>query len=121
MIKVPGFLLKRLYVKGSLKNNTSGFEFKLKNSLGSGYAYGLPPVKVDDEALPAEQSFFSVEGKSLGFPLVSKENPASLAMNREATIRVEGTTLAPGPHKVTMSFVVAGLGQLSFDFIDSTV
>ncbi len=118
MIKVPGFLLKRLYMKGSLKNNGEGFEFKLKNSLGSGYAYGLPPIKVDDEALPAEQSFFLVDGKSLSFPSVSKENPASLAMNREATIRVHGKTLAAGPHKVTMNFIVAGLGQLSFDFTD---
>ncbi|MBM4406345.1 MAG: hypothetical protein FJ039_09240 [Chloroflexi bacterium] len=119
MIRVPGFLLKRLYVKGSLKNNGDGFEFKLKNSLGSGYAYGLPPLKIDGEELPAERCYFTVEGKALGFPAVSKENPASLAMNREATITAHGKSLAAGPHKVTMSFVVAGLGQLSFDFTDA--
>ena len=40
MVSVPGFLLKRLYQRGSLKNNDTGFEFQLGNRLGSGYAHG---------------------------------------------------------------------------------
>ena len=35
-MKVPAFLLKRLYVKGSLCNTDNGFEFRLRNNLGSG-------------------------------------------------------------------------------------
>ena len=118
-MKVPSFLLKRLYVKGSLRNTKSGFEFRLKNGLGSGYAYGLPPLKVDDEELPAEETSFSVDGKSLTFPEVSKDTPASLSMNREAIISVDGHKLNPGPHKVTMAFTVAGLGELRFDLVDN--
>ena len=38
MVSVPGFLLRRLYVKESLKNTDTGFEFLLRNRLGSGYA-----------------------------------------------------------------------------------
>jgi hypothetical protein len=119
MIKVPGFLLRRLYVKGSLRNTDNGFEFKLRNSLGSGYAYGLLPLKIDDEELPADSATFSVDDKTLGFPEVTKENPASLAMNRDATISFAGRSLPEGPHKVTMGFVVVGLGNLSFDLTDN--
>jgi len=117
-VKVPGFL-KRIYVKGSLRNNGGGFEFKLKNALGSGYAYGLLPMAVDGVEVPAGESFFSVDGRSLAFDQVSKERPATLAMNREATISVQGKTLTPGPHKVSIGFLVVGLGELRFDLTDN--
>ena len=104
-MKVPAFLLKRLFVKGSLRNTSGGFEFKLKNQLGSGYAYGLLPLIVDGEEVPADRSTFSINGKTMTFTEVSKESPASLAMNKEATIAVEGKTLTPGAHKVNMGFI----------------
>ena len=47
MVTVPGFLLRRLYLKGSLRNTSSGFEFQLRNRLGSGYAHKLLPLTVD--------------------------------------------------------------------------
>ena len=118
-MKVPAFLLKRLYVKGSLCNTGNGFEFRLRNNLGSGYAYGLSPVRVDGEEFPAEQASFSVGDKTLAFPEVDKDNPASLAMNREAIVSVAGRTLPAGAHTVTMGFTVAGLGEISFDLVDT--
>ena len=36
MVSVPGFLLRRLYVKKSLRNTAAGFEFQIKNGLGCG-------------------------------------------------------------------------------------
>jgi len=42
MISVPSFLLKRLYVKGSLRNNEQGFQFEMKNTPGSGYGNEVP-------------------------------------------------------------------------------
>ena len=45
MISVPAFLLRRLYVKGSLRNAAGGFEFQMKNGLGSGYAHPLPAYR----------------------------------------------------------------------------
>ena len=47
MVTVPGFLLRRLYVKGSLQNTEAGVSFQLKNSLGSGYAKGMTAVVLD--------------------------------------------------------------------------
>ncbi len=54
MVSIPGFLLKSLYVKGSLKNSSGGFEFQLKNGLGSGYAYRMDPLIVDGIELPLD-------------------------------------------------------------------
>ena len=49
-MKVPGFLLRRLYVKGSLAATEGGFEFQICNRLGSGYARRLLPLTLDGEA-----------------------------------------------------------------------
>ena len=118
MVSVPGFLLRRLYVKSSLKNATGGFEFQLKNDLGSGYAHKMWPLKVDGAELPMESTFFFLDGREATFSDVSKENTFSLAMRKTITIWVDKVALAPGPHKLEMAFEVPGLGIMRFDFTD---
>lgn len=118
MMKVPSFLLRRLYVKGSLRNTPEGFQFEMKNSLGSGYARKLLPLDMDGAELPVEDSTFHVDGASTGFSEVSEAKPFTLAMNRTVTISVVGVSLTPQAHKLTMGFEVRGLGVLRFDFTD---
>lgn len=118
MVSVPGFLLRRLYVKGSLKNTTGGFEFKLRNSLGSGYAQKVWPLKLDGEEIPAERSCFIVDGQETSFSDVSSDNTFTLEVDRTITIRTDAGPLEPGVHTVEMGFDVPGMGTLRFDFID---
>ena len=117
-MKVPGFLLRRLYVKGSLKRTPTGFEFQLRNQLGSGYARKLLPLTLDSDEVDPSATTFEVDGRMLSFDQVSQEQPFTLAMNKTTTIRAQGTPLDPSPHKIGMRFEVAGLGQLGFDFTD---
>ena len=118
MVSVPGFLLRRLYVKGSLKNATGGFEFQLKNGLGSGYAHKMSPLVLDGEELPPDATFFYLDGREVAFSAVSKENTFTLAMNKAITVWVDGVTLEPKAHKLEMGFDVPGLGTMRFDFTD---
>jgi hypothetical protein len=118
MITVPPFLLKRLYVKGSLRNNDQGFQFQLKNTLGSGYGTELLPIILDGKEIPKENSYFVLDSEEIPFSAVSKDRPFTLAMNRVTTILVKGITLSAEPHRLTFSFVAQGLGKLSFEVID---
>ncbi len=118
MVAVPSFLLKRLYVKGSLRNNTEGFQFELKNTLGSGYGKQLLPLVLDGQELPLEKSFYMPDSEPVPFNSVSDEKPFTLAMNKSLTMLVEGVTLADGPHKLKVGFVAEGIGLLSFEVID---
>ncbi|MEX0750920.1 MAG: hypothetical protein WD359_08945 [Dehalococcoidia bacterium] len=118
-MKVPAFLLRRLYVKGSLRNVNGGFEFDLKNTLGSGYAERVLPIMVDDEALPAAATKFVVDGAVLPFDSISAANPMTLGMNRTVTVGVDGRPLSPGKHKIAMGFLVTGMGELAFDVTDA--
>ena len=118
MVSVPGFLLRRLYVKGSLKNDAAGFEFEIRNSLGSGYSQKVWPLKVDGEEIPAEKSYFIVDGNETSFSDVSTDSTFSLEVNRTITIWTDGETLASGVHTIEMGFDVPGLGTMRFDFTD---
>ena len=118
MVSVPGFLLRRLYVNGSLKNAPVGFEFQLMNSLGSGYATKVWPLKLDGEEIPAGQSYFIVDDRETPFGDVSQDNTLSLEMNKAITVWTDAAPLEPGVHKIEMAFDVPGLGSLRFDFSD---
>ena len=118
MVSVPGFLLRRLYVKQSLRNTPDGFEFEIRNRLGSGYAHRLMPLAVDGTELPLNETYFVLDGDTTAFAEVSKENTFTLAMNKSILIRADKVTLEQGPRKIQMGFEVPGLGTLKFDFTD---
>jgi len=118
---VPAFILRRLYVKGSLKNAPDGWCFTLRNSLGSGYAIGLVPLKLDEETeIPMSTTWF-VDGETdttITFDQVDDENTFGLKMNKEIGINVTGEKLSLGEHKVYFGCIVPGIGQIGFDFTD---
>ena len=118
MVTVPGFLLRRLYVKKSLRNTDSGFAFELMNRLGSGYAYRMHPMLLDGRELAADATSFVLDGQATVFADVSEENTFTLSMNKSITVKVDGESLGAGPHKIGMGFEVPGLGALKFDFTD---
>lgn len=118
MVSVPGFLLRRLYVKGSLKNAPVGFEFQLMNSLGSGYSTKVWPLTVDGQEIPVGQTYFIVGDKETPFGDVSPDNTFALEVNKSITIWADAASLERGVHKIEMCFDVPGLGSMRFDFTD---
>lgn len=115
---VPAFILRRLYVKGSLENYEDGWRFKLKNSLGSGYARAMTPLILDGRDVPLADSSFEIDGRQTRFDQVDEKNTFTLAMNRDIFISIRGEKLSAGAHKVGMGFVVPGFGKIGFDFTD---
>lgn len=118
MITVPSFLLKRLYVKGSLRNNAGGFQFEIENKLGSGYGNELKPLTLDGRVIPLEDASFLQDAVETPFSEVSQKRPFTLPMNKRLTIKVRGVTITEGTHKIGMGFVVEGLGKLGFEATD---
>jgi hypothetical protein len=118
-MKIPAFLLRRLYLKESLTATPTGFEFQIRNTLGSGYARRLLPLVLDGRELDMAITTFEIGGKVTSFDAVSNDAPFTLAMNKITTITYSGGAMTEGVHKVGMRFEVAGLGELGFDFSDA--
>ena len=118
-LQVPGFLLRRLYLRGSLRRTGDGFQLELKNTLGSGYARRLLPLQVNGAEIPLADCFFEVDGERHAFADVTPESPFSLALNRTSILGGEGVSLPEGVVEVTIGFEVQGLGELSFSVKDT--
>jgi hypothetical protein len=120
MVSVPSFLLKRLYVKGSLKSTADGFEFRVFNKLGSGYATEMLPVTLDGAAFPLEQCYCRPDDEEeVRFSEVGAGKTLTLEVGKGLTIGVHDTLQpAAGPHKVGLGFVVQGISPLSFEVSD---
>jgi len=118
MVQVPPFLLRRLYVKGSLRNTPEGFQFQIKNSLGAGYAQELLPLTLDGQELPKEDCYISLGDEPTPFSAVSEATPFTLAINKVTTIVARGHRLEEGQHRIGMGFEVVGLGKMAFEVTD---
>lgn len=117
-MKVPSFLLRRLYVPGSLANTPDGWRFALRNTIAAGEATELDPLAVDGEAVDPGQCAFSVDGDPVPFTEVGEDRPFGLESGRDVEITVAGEPLPPGEHTIRMGFRVAVIGHLSFEFTD---
>ena len=118
MVTVPGFVLRRIYVRGSLCNTPEGFEFSLCNKLASGYARQLLPISVNGQETDIRHCYFYAEEVRHRFDEVTRDTPFSLAVNKTTVIAVDGQTLTAGRQTIGMGFEVPGLGILKFDFTD---
>ena len=118
MLSVPSFLLRKLYVRGTLRNTNRGIEFRLRNSLGSGYAEEMLPVSLDGQEQPLQWCRFYADGVLRCFNQVSKEEPFCLVLHHDTVVIVENVSLTHEPHTIGLGFRVPGLGVLSFDFVD---
>ena len=117
-MKVPSFLLRRLYVRGSLHNSATGWEFTLHNTIAGGEAVALEPLTVDGVEVSADSSFFESDGALVPFIAVAPDRPFGLEAGADIRLSVVGPPLDPGPHTVEMAFTVPGIGALQFDFTD---
>ncbi len=118
MVSIPGFLLRKLYVRGTLENTGQGIAFRLRNTLGSGYAEEMLPVRLDGEERPLSRCFFWSGGEKRSFDQVSRSEPFALPMHQDTVVAVEDIFLTQEPHTVGFGFRVPGFGELRFDFVD---
>lgn len=122
MGSVPAFLLKKLYVKGSLKNTATGFEFSIQNTLAPGTIVDLGSLQVDSVAYQPEQvRVILPDGRNVSATEVSAQSPMRFAVGDKVTIQVEGTSLSAGVHKLTLSPKTKEAGVLEIPAEDTIV
>ena len=94
MPKIPGFMLKAVYVKGSLRADENGCEFKMKNELGPVRIIGVNPLQLDRLPIPLEKCSFVHEDLIAGFKDVSVENSVIMRKGESMTLRIEDSASA---------------------------
>ncbi|MGB9879480.1 MAG: C-glycoside deglycosidase beta subunit domain-containing protein [Anaerolineae bacterium] len=120
MGSVPAFLLKKLYVKGSLKNTATGFEFTIQNTLAPGTIVDLGSLQVDGVTYQPEQvRVILSDGRNVPATEVSAQSPMRFAVGDKVTVQVAGTPLSTGAHKLMLSPKTKEAGVLEISAEDT--
>jgi hypothetical protein len=110
----PSYILANLFVKGSLKNNPTGFEMKLKNIIDSGTVVGLGPVTVDDISYPTDKITVKVKDRIIRADQITSANSFMVYVLSDIEMNVEGSPLSPGEHKLGFIIHTREAGRLQF-------
>jgi hypothetical protein len=118
-MQIPAFLLRKLYIKGSLENAADGFSFKLKNSLSPGTTTEVAPIKVNDTEYGLDVTTVRSEGVEILGSDINADNTFPIKVGVEIEIFVKGDPLPEGEHKIDISLKTKEAGTLAFDVTDS--
>ena len=117
---IPPFVLKKLYVKGSLRTEDDGFALDLKNSIAPGTITAFTGLDVDGQVIdPALVTLVPPSGRLRMTSEVSAQAPLLFPVNATVTLHVRGKELEPGPHALVIHVVVQEVGLLDIPVSDT--
>lgn len=112
---IPPFLLAKLYVKGSLKNTSDGFEFSFKNFIEATLLTGLGPIVAGESTYEGAAIQAKVGEETWSGADVSPQNPIPARVNVPIHLRVIGVSLPPGEQRIFVHAVSSDIGALRFE------
>jgi hydroxymethylglutaryl-CoA reductase (NADPH) len=118
-VKIPSFVLKKLYVRGSLRAEPRGLRFTLRNTLASASLTGVRRLTVAGQDVPAERVRVRVGAAEVDLASVSPELPFVFPRNGEAEVLVLGPP-PDGRVKVRLEADSAEFGELLIEFEDES-
>lgn len=118
MPTIPAFMLKQMYVKGSLRNSADGFSLTVRNHLAPGTLVGLG-LAVDGVALDPAQITVVVRDTRTPAPGVTAETPLPFPTNTPVTLEVTGAPLPPGAHTLALQAQTREIGAVTIEVNDS--
>jgi len=116
---IPFFLLAKLYVKGSLKNTDSGFEFALKNIIDSTMLIGIGPISVGEKNYEGDVITMTIGDRSVNGAELSRSNSVPVRMGVPLKVAVNGDKLAAGAQKISVAATTSDIGKIKFDISDN--
>lgn len=119
-VRVPGFVLRQLYVQGSLRNEAGGFSLQAHNPLGDGTLVRIGRIRVDGQDIPAEDVSARREGDPRVYRAldVSPTSPVTFRRGDVVTFHVLGWRLDPGEHRLDLEVDELNLGRVSLAIQD---
>jgi hypothetical protein len=119
-VRVPGFLLRQLYVSGSLRNEPGGFALQARNPLGDGTIVRIGRISVDGQDIAPGDVSARREDDPVVYRAdeVSRSHPVTFRRGDVVTFRVAGWQLEPGDHQLELEVDELDLGRLSLAIRD---
>ena len=118
MPTIPPFMLKQLYVKGSLRNTADGFTLTLRNNLAAATLIGID-LAVDNTQVDHAGLAIVVGPTRTPAAMITTETPLRFETGVPTTVEVQGAPLPPGEHKLTFLATTREIGAVTIEVSDS--
>ncbi len=120
-MRVPGFLVRRFYVAGSLRNTPSGFQLQAQNEMGDGTLVGVTRITLDGVAMDPTGITARREGTDevVQAADISRASPVPFRRGERVTLHVNSPPLTPGPHDLEVELLELNLGALQLGISES--
>ncbi|MEA3376830.1 MAG: hydroxymethylglutaryl-CoA reductase [Anaerolineae bacterium] len=116
---IPPTVLKKLYVKGSLRREDEGFAFDLKNLIAPATITSLEGLEVDGEQVDGSRvTIVPPSGNARPIERISSARPLNFPVGVVVTLHVSGETLEPGKHDLALRVNVKEIGWLDIPVSD---
>jgi hypothetical protein len=117
---IPPTVLKKLYVKGSLRPEDDGFAFELKNLIAPATITEVNGLEVDGEMIPDSViTIVPPSGNSRSADRISSGQPLHFPVGLAVTLHVADESLEPGEHELTLHVEVKEIGSLHIPVSDA--
>ncbi len=120
-MRVPGFLVRRFYVAGSLRNTATGFQLQAHNEMGDGTLVGVTRIAVDGVTMDPAGIIAQSDGtdESIRATDISRASPVHVARGQRVTLHVTAEPLSPGRHELEVELLELNLGALQLAITES--
>jgi hydroxymethylglutaryl-CoA reductase (NADPH) len=119
MPAIPPFVLKKLYVSGSLQVESDGFSLELKNLIAPGTITGITGVTVDGSAVDVGLvTIVPPGGKARPAEGVTPHASLQFPVGAVVRVAVGSQTLGSGPHEIVIRVLVKEVGPLDIPVSD---
>lgn len=116
---IPAFLLKKLYVKGSLQAEENAFSLRLTNSIAPGTIERITAVLVDGQPVDLEEAWVTTTaGVVRRAKEISRAEPLQFPFGSELALRVEKSQPEKGLHELRIHVIVRDVGPLEIPVSD---
>jgi hypothetical protein len=116
-MRIPAFVLRKLYVPGSLRREPDGVRFVLRNTLATATLTELRSLRVAGQEVPPGSIRVRVEGADVDLARVSAEAPWVFRRTADAEVHVR-VPVAQGAAQVRLEALSAEFGELLIEFED---
>ncbi len=119
-MRVPGFLVRQLYVSGSLVNHATGFSLQARNTIGDGWLDAIGAIRVDGQEVPLADISATRDGDPSVYRAidVTPSTPVNFRRGDVVTFWISGWALDPGDHRLEVELHERQLGILSLGFTE---
>lgn len=119
MTVIPNFILKRLYVDGSLRHVKEGVAFDIKNTLGPGQITQLNNLMLGERIYGPERVTLEVDGQLVKGSDITGDNPATFMMHQVITVLIDDPDVPDGDYTLTLDLVSREAGQVALSVDDN--